>query len=110
MLSPTAGSVTSVKVPPLMLGEDTSSTYPSQNTPPLISVLKLFRKLNVAAADVTLMLRGIRYLSLSPFWSGTNASFGGVSGVMVEVTHWVPSPVPPAAHPTGSAGAVTSSK
>src|SRR5438874_5779184 len=94
MLPPTAGSVTSVKVPPFMLGEDTSSTYPSQNTPPLISVLKLFRKLNVAAADVTLMLREIRYLLLIPSWSGRRALLGGVSEVSVVVTHRVGSGIP----------------
>src|SRR5207253_1544720 len=103
MLPPTAGSVTSVKSPPFMLGEDTSSTYPSQNTPPLISVLKLLRKLNVAAADVTLMLRETRYLSLIPFWSVTNTSLGAVSGVSVVVTHTVPSPEPPENQPGGRA-------
>ena len=34
-----------------MFGEDTSSTNPSQYVPPLNSVSKLFRKLNVAVAD-----------------------------------------------------------
>src|ERR1700730_17088411 len=114
MLPPTAGSVTSVKLPPFMFGEDTSSTSPSQNTPPLISVLKLLRKLNVAAADVTLMLREIRYLSLIPFWSGMKASLGGVSAVSVVVTHRVGSGIPIvsfiATHPAGRAGAVTPSK
>src|SRR5205814_2331391 len=114
MFPPTAGSVTSVKVPPFILGEDTSSTYPSQNTPPLISVLKLFRKLNVAAAEVTLIFRVSRYLSLIPSWSGIKASLGAVSGLMVEVTHISGSGVPTvpfvATHPAGSAGAVTPSK
>src|ERR1051326_8317981 len=97
-----------------MFGEDTSSTYPSQNTPPLISVLKLLRKLNVAVAEVTLMFRESRYLSLIPSWSGIKASLGAVSGVMVEVTHIVGSGIPTvpfvATHPAGSAGAVTPSK
>src|SRR6266446_8045500 len=114
MVPPTAGSVTSVNAPPFMLGEDTSSTYPSQNTPPLISVLKLFRKLNVAEAEVTVIFRLSRYLSLIPFWSGMNASLGAVSGVTVEVTHMVGSGIPTvpfvATHPAGSAGAVTPSK
>src|SRR5438477_3550056 len=114
MLPPTAGSVTSVKVPPFMFGEDTSSTYPSQNTPLLIAVLKLLRKLNVAAAELTIMFRLSRYLSLIPSWSGIKASLGAVSGLMVEVTHISGSGVPTvpfvATHPAGSAGAVTPSK
>src|SRR5438477_12319035 len=114
MLPPTAGSVTSVKVPPFMFGEDTSSTYPSQNTPLLIAVLKLLRKLNVAAAELTIMFRLSRYLSLIPSWSGIKASLGAVSGLMVEVTHISGSGIPTvpfvATHPAGSAGAVTPSK
>src|SRR5438132_13214264 len=104
----------SVKAPPLILGEETSSTPPSQNTPPLNSVLKLLRKLIWADAEVMAKPGVSRYLSLIPFWSGMNASLGAVSGVMVEVTHMVGSGIPTvpfvATHPAGSAGAVTPSK
>src|SRR5580765_517266 len=111
MLPPTVGSVTSVKAPPFMFGEDTSSTYPSQYVPPLNSVSKLFRKLNVAVAEFTIMSRLSRYLSLIPSWSTTKTSLGGVSGPMVEVAHISGSPEPfDAVQPAGRAGAVTPSK
>src|SRR5438132_8504580 len=111
-LPPPAGSVTTVNAPPLILGDETSSTYPSQNIPPLISVLKLLRKLMTAEADVIVMGRLSRTLSLIPSWSGMKASFGAVSGVTVEVTHMIPSPGSGfvATQPAGSAGATTPSK
>ena len=95
-----------------MLGEDTSSTPPSQNIPPLNSVLKLFRN---RKTEVTLgiVIGGLsRTLSLIPSWSGMKAALGAVSGVMVEVTQSVPSPGSGfvATQPAGSAGAVTPSK
>src|SRR4029077_16368741 len=89
----------------------TSSTYPSQNTPPLISVLKLLRK--VIMGEVLVMVTPVlsRTLSLIPSWSGMKASLGALSGVMVEVTHRVPSPGSGfvATQPGGKAGAVTPS-
>jgi hypothetical protein len=102
----------SVKAPPLILGEETSSTPPSQYTPPLNSVLKLLRKLNCTDTELMAMPGVSRTLSLIPFWSGMNASFGGVSGVKVEVTHRTPLPGTGfvATQPAGSAGAVTPSK
>src|SRR3982750_2759809 len=104
----------SVNAPPLMLGEDTSSTPPSQNTPLLISVLKLLRKVSCAEAELTMMLRETRYLSLTPFWSSTNASLGAVSATLATVIHFTPlsggEPSLLAVHPAGRAGAVTPSK
>src|SRR5436853_6026909 len=95
-----------------MLGADTSSTYPSQKIPPLISVLKLFRKLIMG--DVLVIVTPIlsRTLSLIPSWSATKASLGGVSGATVVVTHMVPSPGSgfDATQPAGNAGAVTPSQ
>src|SRR6185436_8310570 len=111
MLPPTVESVTSVKAPPFMFGEDTSRTNPSQYVPPLNSVSKLFRKLNVAEAEVTIISRLSRYLSLIPSWSVTKTSLGAVSGPMVEVAHMSGSPEPfDAVQPAGRAGAVTPSK
>src|SRR5436190_11604026 len=91
------------KSPPLILGADTSSTYPSQNMPPLISVLKLFRKLITGDVLVTMTPNLSTRLSLIPSGSGVNRSLGGVSGFMVEVTQ-------PPTQPGGSAGATTPSK
>jgi hypothetical protein len=50
-----------------MLGEETSSTPPSQKVPLLNSVLKLLRNVSWAEAELTEMLGEIRYLSLTPF-------------------------------------------
>src|SRR5207253_10688724 len=100
------------KSPPLIPGADTSSTYPSQNMPPLISVLKLLRKLIIGDALVTVTPILSRTLSLIPSWSATKASLGAVSGVTVVVTHMVPSPGSgfDATQPGGNAGAVTVSQ
>src|SRR5262245_3741549 len=53
-----------------------------------------------------------RTLSLTPSWSAMKASLGAVSGVVVEVTHIVPSPGIRlvAVQSAGKAGAVTPSK
>src|ERR1044071_4750207 len=53
-----------------------------------------------------------RSLSLTTPGSLTNASFGAVSGVVVEVTHKIPSGLMAlaATQPVGNAGAVTASK
>src|SRR5436190_458255 len=53
-----------------------------------------------------------RCLSLTTAGSFTNASFGAVSGVVVEVTHKIPSGFMTlaATQPAGNAGAVTPSK
>src|SRR5205085_1849051 len=94
--------------------EDTSNTPPSQYVPLLNSVLKLLRNVSCAEAELTMMLRETRYLSLTPFWSSTNASFGAVSGCVVTVFHVIPlsggEPSLLAVHPVGRAGAVTPSK
>src|ERR1700694_268240 len=105
----------SVKAPPLILGEDTSSTHPSQNTSVgggSCSVLKLLRKLITGAAELMLMGRVSRTLSLIISWSSMKASLGGVSGVTVVVTHRMPLPGIGfvATHPAGRAGAITPSK
>src|SRR5437667_4503134 len=102
----------SKKSPPLIPGADISSTYPSQNMPPLISVLKLFRQLIIGDALVTMTPILSTTLSLIPSWSGTKASLGAVSGITVEVTHMTPSPGSGfvAVQPVGSAGAVTLSQ
>src|SRR5436190_9913650 len=111
-LPPICESVTSRKSPPLMLGADISSTYPSQKTPPLNSVLKLLRKLIMGDALVTVTPVLSRTLSLIPSWSGIKALLGALSEVSVVVTHRVPSPGSGfvAAHPAGNAGAVTESQ
>ena len=44
------------------------------------------------------------------FGSGAKASFGAVSGVVVDVTHGDSAPVAAVVQPAGSAGAVTPSK
>src|SRR2546429_981956 len=95
-----------------MFGAETSSTYPSQNMPPLISVLKLFRQLIIGDALVTMTPILSTTLSLIPSWSGTKTSLGALSGITVEVTHITPSPGSGfvAVQPVGSAGAVTLSQ
>src|SRR5436853_2019353 len=95
-----------------MLGADISSTYPSQNMPPLISVLKLLRKLIIADGLVTVTLVLSRTLSLIPSWSGTKALLGALSDIAVVVTHITPSPGSgfDATQPGGNAGAVTLSQ
>src|SRR6478609_1212625 len=45
----------------------------------------------------------------TPLGSGANASFGAVSGVVVDVTHGDSVPVAAVVQPSGSAGAVTPS-
>src|SRR6266403_344674 len=102
----------SKKSPPLIPGAETSSTYPSQNIPPLISVLKLLRKLIIGEVLVKVIPTLSSTLSLIPSWSSMNASLGGLSGVTVEVTHMMPLPGSgfEATHPGGSAGAVTLSQ
>src|SRR5947207_1949310 len=98
--------------PPLMPGADTSSTYQSPQVPPLISRLKLLRKLIMGDVLVIVTPALSRTLSLIPFWSPTKASLGGELGVTVEVTHITPSPGSGlvAVQPVGSAGAVTPSQ
>src|SRR5437762_3642448 len=95
-----------------MFGAETSSTYPSQNMPPLISVLKLFRQLIMGDVLVTMTPILSTTLSLIPSWSGTKTSLGALSGITVEVTHMTPSPGSGfvAVQPVGSAGAVTLSQ
>src|SRR3982751_2051126 len=104
----------SVNAPPLMLGEETSNTPPSQYVALLNSVLKLLRKVSCAEAELTMMLRETRYLSLTPFWSSTNALLGAVSDTLAVVFHVTPlsggDPSLLAVHPVGRAGAVTPSK
>ena len=94
------------KLPP------TCESVMSKKSPPLNSVLKLFRK--VITGDVLFMVtfNRSRTLSLIPSWSGIKAALGGLAGVVVEVTHRVPSPGSgfDATQPAGRAGAVTPSK
>src|SRR5262245_30885723 len=80
--------------------------------PSLNSVSKLFRKRNTGDNEVIEMSGVTRTLSLMPSWSGMKASLGAVSGVVVEVTHIIPSPgiIFDATQPAGKAGAVTPSK
>ena len=90
-----------------MFGEETSSTPPSK----VFSRLKKLRKLNCAAGDVITMFGVSRSLSVTTAGSSINASLGGVSGVVVDVTHIGAPPVAlVATHPAGNAGAVTPSK
>src|SRR5262249_22143537 len=98
--------------PPLMFGAETSKFQQSQNVPPLISVLKLLRKLNVASALITVTPGRSRTLSLIPSWSATKALLGGLSDMFVDVAHITPSPGSGllATQPAGNAGAVTPSK
>src|SRR6267378_3798533 len=102
----------SKNAPPLMLGADTSSTYPSQNIPILISVSKLFRKLIMGEVLVTVTPILSRTFSLIPSWSSMKASLGALSGVTVEVTHMTALPGIgfDATQPGGRAGAVTPSQ
>src|SRR3954462_205862 len=104
----------SVNAPPLMLGEETSNTPPSQYVALLNSVLKLLRKVSCAEAELTMMLRETRYLSVTPFWSSTNAALGAVSTTLATVIHITPlsggAPLLVAVHPAGRVGAVTPSK
>src|SRR4029079_3312197 len=108
---PTWESVISRNSPPLMFGEETSRTYPSQKIPSLNSVLKLFRKLITALAP-TVTFALVNTLSLIPSWSPINASLGALSGDVTEVTHIVPSPGSGlvATQPAGNAGAATESQ
>src|ERR1043165_5472592 len=61
-----------------------------------------------------MMLRETRYLSLTPFWSATNALLGAVSETVATVFHMTPlsggEPSLLAVQPAGNAGAVTPSK
>src|SRR5437868_14581137 len=91
-----------------MLGEDISSTYPSQNMPPLISVSNLLRKLITGDVLVTATPALSRTLSLIPSWSGQSASFGGLYGITFETTHPLPSGF--TVQPGGKAGGITLSK
>src|ERR1043166_8392051 len=100
---PTAGSVTSVKAPPLILGEEISRTPPSKNSPPPLSRLYLFLKATEGAKELTRRnVSSVR--SLTTTGALTKASFGAVSGLLVSVTQKL------LAQPGGRAGAVTLSK
>src|ERR1043166_1175905 len=109
-LPPTAASVTSVNAPPLILGEDTSNTPPSQNVPSLNSVSKLFRNESTGAAElITTPLRSST-LSLITAVSVTNALLP-TSGFPAEVAHAGGGPVTiVCVHPLGNAGGVIVSK
>ena len=93
-----------MKAPPLMLGEEISSTPPSKKTPLLPSRTKLLRKLRLAEAETTEKSGDSRYLLLPTGGSSTNAQLGAVSGFVVEATQVVLD------QPGGRAGAVTLSK
>lgn len=101
----------SVKAPPLIFGDEISSTPPSQKMPSLNSVLKLLRKLNCAVAEFIGMPTESSRLSLTTSASLINALFGAELGVVVVVTHIGAGPAAfVATQPNGSAGAVTPSK
>src|SRR5438105_6767064 len=72
----------------------------------------MLRQLTWAAAELIAMFGVSRRLSLTTAGSFTKASFGAVSGVVVEVTHKIPSGfiALAATQPAGKAGAVTPSK
>ena len=69
------------------------------------------RKVICAEAEVIEIFGVIKCLSVTTFGSSINAVFGGVSGVVVDVTHNGAPPVAfDATQPAGNAGAVTPSK
>ena len=118
-LPPTAAAVMSVNAPPLMFGEETSSTAPSN----VSSRLKLLRNVNCADADVIPMLGVSSVLSVTQLGSLWKAALGAVStGAVFTVVHWdVRAHVPVGAQlaapavvvltqPAGNAGATTPSK
>ena len=108
-LPPTSGSVTSVNAPPAMLGEEISSTPPSQNSVSA-SVWKLLRKLRIEGLEIEMDGDSSR-LSLCTGGSATKAAFGAVSGLVVDVAHVGSVPTAfDATQPVGSAGATTVSK
>src|ERR1700749_2395062 len=111
MLPPTAASVTSVNAPPLMFGEEISTTPPSQYVPSLNSVSKLFRNVSTGAPELTTPPARSSTLSLTVVVSLMNALLGAVSDPVVEVTQPGGGPDTAAVvQPGGNAGAVTPSK
>src|SRR4051812_11832459 len=93
----------SAYAPPLML---ISSTMPSN----VLSVLKLLRKLSDSPPAGTANDGVISSVLPTAAGSGANASFGAVSGDVVDVTHADSAPVAAVVQPAGNAGAVTLSK
>src|SRR6187549_2423144 len=83
-----------------------SRTMPSK----VFSTLKLLRKLNDPPPAAIAIGGETSSVSPTAAGSGANASFGAVSGVVVDVTQATSAPVAAVVHPAGSAGAVTLSK
>jgi hypothetical protein len=118
-LPPTAAFNMSVKAPPLIFGEETSSTAPSK----VSSRLKLFLKVSWAVVLVMLIEGVSSVLLVTQLGSLWKAAFGAVSTKPVlTVVKLVPSAQVPVGvqfaaplvklltHPAGSAGATTPSK
>src|SRR5687768_14933679 len=76
----------------------------------VFSVLKLFLKLNDPPPAEIANTGENSPMSPTEAGSGANTALGGVSGVVVVVTHGTPTPVAAVVHPAGRAGAVTESK
>jgi hypothetical protein len=95
--------VMSWKAPPLML---ISSTMPSK----VDSVAKLFLNVNWVAPAGRAMTGETSSVRPTVDGSGAKASFGALTGVVVEVTHGDSEPLAVVVHPAGSAGADTPSK
>src|SRR6187549_2534664 len=83
-----------------------SRTMPSK----VFSTLKLLRKLNDPPLAPIVNAGEISSVLPTAAGSGANASFGAVSGVVVDVTQGTSAPVAALVHPAGSAGATTPSK
>src|SRR6186713_591987 len=83
-----------------------SRTIPSK----VFSTSKLLRKLNDPPPAAIVNAGEISSVLPTAAGSGANASFGAVSGVVVDVTQATSAPVAALVHPAGSAGAVTPSK
>jgi hypothetical protein len=88
--------------PPMLI----SSTMPSN----VSSVAKLLRNENDPPPAAIVNVGEMSSVLPTPAGSGANASFGAVSGVVVDVTHGDSVPVAAVVQPVGSAGAVTPSK
>src|SRR6185436_15911720 len=99
----------SANAPPLIL---ISSTMPSKPTVPVAgaSILKRFSKVNIPPAAGATMVGESNWVLPTLVGSGAKASFGGLLGLVVEVTQGTSTPEASLDHPAGSAGVTTPSK